>query len=185
MPIQIREKTIEEITEKLKTMITPLNKIAYLESAVKENFSFEIKRYVWEKLSEFYEEKKLYEKSAKAMANKAGIEISSKEKVEAYIRAAELYSRTAKVEDADEMFVRALRTTGVDIARVKLAMKNIYLISAQQLEKKSKNISSLKFYERLVKMPLDDFEKKQIKEKLIFSYKALGRFKDAELVKGL
>jgi len=47
MGIQIRETTIEEIEKKLVGMQTDLNKIGYLESAVKETgFSFEIKRYL-------------------------------------------------------------------------------------------------------------------------------------------
>ena len=48
MGIQIRESTIEEIEEKLKEMSTPLNKLAYLESALRESgFSFEIKRFIF------------------------------------------------------------------------------------------------------------------------------------------
>ncbi len=45
MVVQVREKTIEEIEEKLTEMSTALNKISYLESALKAvDFSFEIKR---------------------------------------------------------------------------------------------------------------------------------------------
>ena len=44
--MQVRESTIEEIESKLGEMATPLNKIAYLESALHESgFSFEIKMY--------------------------------------------------------------------------------------------------------------------------------------------
>ena len=48
MGIQVRERSIEEIEEKVKEMNTSLNKINYLESAVKvPGFSFEIKRFLW------------------------------------------------------------------------------------------------------------------------------------------
>jgi hypothetical protein len=93
--IDVRESTIEEIEVRLDEMQTPLNKIAYLESALKESgFSFEIKRFIWQKLSELYEERKMYEKAGKAMANKAGVEVGVKDKIENYIQAAEFYSRS-------------------------------------------------------------------------------------------
>ena len=45
MVMQVREKNIDEIKEKLKSINTDLNKINYLEEAIKERgYSFEIKR---------------------------------------------------------------------------------------------------------------------------------------------
>jgi len=50
MAIQVREKTIEEMETKLLSMNTALNKISYLESALKAvGGSFEIKRFIWGK----------------------------------------------------------------------------------------------------------------------------------------
>ncbi len=187
MAIQIREKTIEEIEDRLSEMNTALNKIMYLESALGiTGFSFEIKRILWKRLSDLYEERKMFERSAKAMSNKAGMEISFKDKVNSYIIAAELYSRAGKVDDADEMFIRALRDSSIEQKiRVKLARKNIYSLSAKELESKGRKASAVKFYEKLIKMNLEDIEKTVIKERLMTTYKSLGMFREMKLLEGI
>ncbi len=184
MSIQVREKTIEEIEKKLGEMGTDLNKIDYLESVLKSaSFSFEIKRFLCKELSELYEERKMFERAARAMSNKAGMEITFKDKIDSYVTAAELFSRIGKVDDADEMFVRAMRDANSEQkTKVKLARKNIYLISAKELESKGKRASAIKFYEKLIKMNLEDVEKNEIKEKLLRTYKALGLFREARLL---
>lgn len=187
MAIQVRERTIEEIEEKLTEMSTALNKISYLESALNvAGFSFEIKRFLWKELARFYEERKMFERAARAMANKAGMEVTFREKIDSYVTAAELFSRLGKVEDADEMFVRASRDANDEQrAKVKLARKNIYSISAKELENKGKRASAVKFYEKLIKMNLDEMEKADVKERLLSTYKALGLFREARLLEGI
>ncbi len=187
MVIQVRERTIEEIEGRLAKMDTALNKINYLESVLKTaSFSFEIKRFLWKELSELYEERGMFERAARAMANKAGIEVAFRDKIDSYITAAELFSRIGKVDDADEMFVRAGRDANVEQRKkVKLARKNIYLISAHELERKGKRAHAAKFYEKLIKMNLEEVEKAEIKEKLLLTYKALGLFREAKLLEGL
>jgi len=186
MGIQIRERTIEEIERKLEGMQTVLNKINYLESAVKvPGFSFEIKRFLWNELAELYKERKMFEKAARAMSNKAGMEVSFREKVESYLSAAELFAKVGKIEDAEEMFVRAGRDasqSGVGKERVRLARKNIYLVLAERLEVDGKRAGAVKFYEKLIKMKLEDVERDGIKEKLLVMYKALGMFREARML---
>jgi len=187
MAVQVRESTIEEIEGKLTEMNTVLNKISYLESALKvSGFSYDIKRFIWGELSKLYEERKMFERAARAMANKAGVEIMIKDKTDSYITAAELFAKIGKVDDADDMFVRAARDgTEEQKNRVRLARKNIYLSSAKDLESKGKKASAVKFYEKLIKMRLDDAEKTEIKMKLDSTYKALGMFREAKLLEGV
>ncbi|MCR4284834.1 MAG: hypothetical protein NUV97_02195 [archaeon] len=187
MAINVREEDIEDIKERLKQMQTPLNKINYLESALKiSGFDFETKRFLWKTLSELYEERKMFERAAKAMSNKAGIEIIYTHKVESHLSAAELYARAGRVEDADEMFTRAGRDANIEQkARIKLTQKNIYMTMARELEKKGKRATAAKFYERVIKMNLEGIEKEEIKTKLILTYKALGMFREAKLIEGL
>ena len=186
MGIPVREHTIEQIRGRMSSMNTALNKINYLESAVVvTGFSFEIKRFIWGELSNLYYERKMYERAARSMANKAGMEVTTKEKIDSYITAAELYSKAGKVDDADNMFVRAIRDINPkDKVKVVLARKNIYLTSAKDLESKGRRASAVKFYEKLFKMNLEDFEKREIKSKLINSYKALGMFREAKMLEG-
>ena len=187
MAVQVREKTIEEIEEKLEEMNTDLNKVSYLESALKAtSFSFEIKRFIWGELSRLYEDRKMFERAARAMANKAGVEPMFKDKVNSYVTAAELFAKIGKVDDADDMFLRASRDANEEQKmRVRLARKNIYLVSAKELESKGKKASAVKFYEKLIKMRLEDVEKDEIKERLLEIYKALAMFREAKLLEGV
>jgi len=187
MAIQVRERTIEEIQDKLGEMSTALNKIGYLESALNiSGFNFEVKRFLWAELSRLYEERKMFERSARAMANKAGMEITFRDKIDSYVTAAELFARIGKVDDADDMFVRASRDANTEQkSKVRLARKNIYSVSAKELETKGKKASAVKFYEKLIKMNLDESEKAEIKMKLLTTYKALGMFREAKLLAGL
>ena len=96
-----------------------------------------------------------------------------------------MFSRIGKVDDADEMFVRAGRDANAEqMMKVKLARKNVYLVSAHELERKGKKAGAAKFYEKLIKMNLDEVEKEEIKEKLLLTYKALGLFREAKLLEG-
>lgn len=187
MPMRVTERTIEDIEYKLSGMGTDLNKIAYLESALKTGgFSFEIKRWIWDKLVELYEGRKMFDKGARAMREKSEIEISFREKIESLLKAGELYARAGKIEDSEAMFFRASRDATLEQKqKIKLAMKNIFLLGAKSLEEKGKRASALRYYERLIKMDLDDVEKFDIKKKLVDTYRALGRFGDAELVEGV
>jgi len=186
MGINVREKTIEEIEDRLTEMNTTLSKIAYLESAAKEHgFSLELKRHVLGKLTVLYQERKMYERAARKMAEKAGLEITFREKIESYLSAAELYAIAGKVNDSEDMFLRSMRDATLEQKnKIKLARKNIYLTLAKECETKGKRASAAKFYEKLIKMKLDEIEKKEVKEKLISIYNALGQFREARLLQG-
>lgn len=187
MGIFVREKTVNEIKQKLLAMGSSHNKINYLESALRETgFTFEIKRFLWGELAKLYAQGLMYDKAAKAMANRAGIEVTFRDKIDSYIIAAEYFSRAGKVDDAEEMFIRATREANTEQKlRVNLAKKNIYLVCARELERKGKKASAVKFYEKIIKMNLEEIEKKQIKEKLISTYKSLGFFREAKLIEGI
>lgn len=187
MVVQIRESTIEEIQEKLEHMNTALNKISYLESALNiAGFSFEIKRFLYGELAKLYEDRRMFERAGKSMANKAGTEISIRDKIESCINAADFFSRAGKIHDAEDMFIRAARDAEPEQKqKVKLARKNIYMSSAKELESKARKASAVKFYEKLIKMNLEEIEKQEIKKKLLSTYKALGMFREAKLLDGM
>jgi len=184
MAVQVRETNIEEMEAKLATMGTALNKIIYLESALKAvGGSFEIKRFLWRELARLYEERKMFERAARALGNLAGMEPMFRERMDSYVMAAEMFCRIGKISDAEDMFVRAGRdVTGEGKAKVLLARKNVYFGAATELEQKGKRASAVKFYEKLIKMKLDDVERDEILDKLRVSYKALGMFREARLL---
>ncbi len=187
MIIRVKEKTIEEIKEKISGIRTSLNKIFYLESALrKRDFTFEVKRFICKELADLYGEQKMFEKAGKIMSNKAGMEITFMGKIDSYIIAADFFSKAGRVGEAEEMFTRAGREANSEQkSRIALAKQNIYFICAHDLEKKGKKTTALKFYEKLIKTNLDEIEKKEIKEKLLSIYRALGHFREAKLLEGI
>lgn len=184
MAVQVREKSIGEMEAKLASMATALNKIVYLESALKSiGGNFEIKRFLWGELAKLYEERKMFERAARALGTLASIEPMFRERMDSYVMAAEMFCRVGKIDASEDMFVRALRDAGeADKVRLKLARKNVYLKFAKDLEGRGKRASSVKFYEKLLKMRLDELERNEVRSKLLISYKALGMFREAKLL---
>jgi tetratricopeptide (TPR) repeat protein len=187
MGIRIKEGSIEEIKDRLASMQTDLNKIIYLESALRETgFTFEIKRFIWKELGELYATRKMFDKAAKAFSNKSGVEMTIRDKIDSCVSSAEFFSRAGKVDEADDMFLRALREANLEQRnKINLAKKNIYLVCAKDLEKKGKKATAMRFYEKLIKTDLEEVEKKEIKDKLLSTYKALGHFREAKLLEGI
>lgn len=184
MVIQVREKTIEDMEVKLATMGTALNKISYLESALKVvNGNFEIKRFLWGELALLYEERKMFERAARSLGILASMEPMFKDRMDSYVMAAEMFCRIGKIADAENMFTRVVRDAGkADKEKVMLARKNIYFGCARDLEEKGKRASAVKFYEQLVNIRMEDVEKEEVVEKLKIAYKALGMFREARLL---
>jgi len=186
MGVQVRERTVGEIERKLAGINTSLNKIIYLESALTiSGLNFEIKRFIWKELAKLYEDRKMFEKAARAMSNRAGMEVLARDRIDSYINAAELFSKVGKVDDADDIFLRALRDADAEQSvKIKLARKNIFSVAARDLEKKGKKASAVRFYEKLLKMNLDNTEKLIIKDRLLEIYMALGMSREARLLNG-
>lgn len=185
MVIQVREKTIEGMEAKLLEMNTALNKIVYLESALKAVTvaSFDVKRFLWRELALLYEERKMFERAARALGNLASMEPMFKERMDSYVMSAEMFCRIGKIVDAEDMFTRAVRDAGrMDKEKVMLARKNVYFMFARELEEKGKRASAVKFHEQLIKMKLEDVEREEVVGKLRVAYKALGMFREAKLL---
>ncbi len=180
----IIDDSINKIKSKLSTMNTELNKISYLENVIKEkNYTLDVKRFIFSELAKYYELLKMYRKAAKIMNNKANIEITKKDKIDSYLTSAELYSKLGDVDEAEQMFLLAIREASSEQKpAVMLAKKNIYQKFASLLEKNGKKASAIKFYEHLIKMDIDLIERDQIKSKLKNYYNSLGMFREAKLL---
>ncbi len=184
MTVQVRERSIEDMKVKLSSMATALNKIVYLESALKVvGGGFEIKRFIWSELARLYEERMMFERAARALCNLAGVEPMFKDRMDSCVMAAEMFCRVGRLDDADEMFNRVTRDAGeIDKKKISLARKNVFFSFANDFDKKGKRASAVKFYEKLIKMKLDESEKTDVIEKLRTSYMALGMFREARLL---
>ncbi|MEM4719688.1 MAG: hypothetical protein QXG18_02395 [Candidatus Pacearchaeota archaeon] len=182
--INVKEKNLEEIQEKLKNIKTNLNKAEYLESALKKNISLELNRFILKSLTQIYEEEKLYEKAAKAYSQKSRFDHTFKEKISDLLKAADNFCKALKIEEAEQMYLSAYREANEKEKKEILEIrKNNYFKYGQMFEDLKKKSSAVKFYEKLFSMQLENNEKEKVREKLIKIYVALGKLKEAKEIK--
>lgn len=181
METLVREKNTAEIKQKLNSIISDFGKVAYLESALTHNFTFDIKRFLYTTLADVCEKKKLYEKAAKAIVNRTTIEVTYRERIASFTKAGELYAKAGKVEESIHTFLKATsEANSIEKQQIKTKVKNILLACAEEAYKSSKRSNAIKYYEKLLEMPMPDAEKQEIKNKLITIYKSLGKFAEVK-----
>lgn len=182
--IQIKEVGYQEVKARVDSLSTDLIKMEYLESVLKVSDIFmDVRKFAYTMLAELYEKRLMPDKAAKIMSTKANYDMTFREKIESYLRAAELYAKSGNILLADDMFVRASREGNAEQqAKIALARKNIFLTVANDFEKKSRMAHAVKFYEHLLIFKLDDLEKSLIKKKLLDYYKKVGRFNEARII---
>jgi tetratricopeptide (TPR) repeat protein len=184
--MEVKERTKEQMQSKLDSM-GDLNKANYLEEAFKIAQTYDLKNFILANLSDLYERRKMFDKAAKAMSVKARIEFNAKDKAESYLKAIELYIKAENLNNADYIYTNALRELNdLEGQKIRLAMKNLLFVNAEDLERRGKRTGATMLYEKLLRTGnLSLEEKKTIKEKLARTYKALGKFKEAQIVEGI
>lgn len=182
--VNVKEHLFQDVKAKYETLSTDLTKMEYLESVLKtSDVNMDVKKFALGMLAELYEKRMMYDKAAKAMFGKAGYDITFREKVETYLKAAEYYAKAGSIIGAEDMFSRASREANTEQqAKIALAKKNIYFTIANDLEKRARMSNATKFYEHLLTLKIDDLEKSLIKKKLTDYYKRMGKFNEARVV---
>ncbi|MEI7718534.1 MAG: hypothetical protein WCI72_01600 [archaeon] len=182
--VQVKEKLFQDVKSKYETLSTDLTKMEYLESVLKmSDVNMDVKKFALGMLAELYERRMMYDKAAKAMFGKAGYDLTFREKVDTYLKAAEYYAKAGNILGAEDMFSRASREANTEQqGKINLAKKNIYFTIASDLEKKGRMSNGTKFYEHLLTLKIDDLEKSMIKKKLVEYYKRMGRFNEMRMI---
>jgi tetratricopeptide (TPR) repeat protein len=182
--VNVKERLFQDVKAKFESLNTDLTKMEYLESVLKtSDVNMDVKKFALGILADLYDKKLMFDKAARAMAGKAGYDITFREKIDSYLKAGEYHAKAGNILAADDAFARASREGNAEQqAKVALARKNIYFAVANDLEKRMRMANAVKFYEHLLELKLDDIEKAMIKKKLIEYYKRVGRFNDAKMV---
>lgn len=186
MIIKREPRTTEEIKQKLSECRTLYNQLALLEGLISKDLDIAVKKFVYSKLVELYTSKGMYDKAAKAMRGKATLNTLYRELVDDYTKAGELYVRASLLENAEDMFNRALAEANTEQASaIRLTMKNVMFAHAKELESKHRTSAAVKFYEKVLRIPsLSSVEKDEIKNKLRGTYKSLGMFRELKMLDG-
>jgi len=176
MTTKVEEQTKPEIEKKLG-MMSDFLKIEYLENCLKQQTLMDVRKFVHQELSKLYEKKAMYFEAAKNMERAAELAVTFKDKMQDYLKEAELFIKAARYDHADDAVSKALACGNAsEKDGMKQAIKLLYMKQAEVYEKAMRNNNAAKIYEKLFSFSfLSETEKAMIKEKLYFLYQKLGK----------
>lgn len=159
-------------------------KIDYLTRFLKEDIPFDTKKFVFLKLAEIYEKVNMFRDAAKCYESLAVISLTFKEKINYFMKEAELYVRAADFDEAEKAMKKAAgEANSIQKTEIYNNLKELYKVHAELFEKNQRRIHAIKAYEKLLSMKLSDAEKKEITEKLLNLYEKLGKVREYSLLK--
>ena len=181
--MQIKEKHKQEIEEKARGMSDFL-RMEYLEKCLRENFSFDIKRFCNFELANIYNQRKMFSEAARKMTAIGEISVTFREKKQSYMKAAEFYIK-AGLYDGAETSLKKAQENGNDAERkeMKNAIKILLKEQAEVYEKENRKAKAVEVYNWLYRLS-EELEKAEIKKKLAELYLKLGRTSEYNILKG-
>lgn len=158
--------------------------IDYLTKFLEEPLTMDMKKFVFLKLAVLYEKTSMLKEAAKNYDNAAMVSIAFSEKINHYMKEAELYIKADDFEKSDEAMKKAMsQANSTEKNEIYLAIKELYKRQAEAYGKNLKRASVARVYERLLEMKISDSERKEIKEKLLEIYDKLGKTKEYLILK--
>ena len=158
--------------------------IDYLTRFLKEPLTMDMKKFVFLKLAVLYEKTSMLKEAAKNYNNAAMVSIAFSEKINHYIKEAELYIKADDFEKSDEAMKKArAQANSTEKDEIYFTIKEFYKRQAEAYEKNLKRANSARVYEKLLEMKISDSERKEIKEKLLEIYDKLGKTKEYIILK--
>lgn len=176
--------TRREVEEKLKG-IGDYVKMDFLSSCLKKNLDFDTKKFVLVKLTEVYEQRRMFSEAAKMMRAAAEINTTYDGKMNDFMKSCLLFVKGASLDEADVSFTKALGSaTDLQKARLKMQRKDAVKELARELIARDKRSHAVLAYEKLLKLELTPEEKNEAQSKLLWLYEKLGKIKDYYALKG-
>lgn len=178
---EAKETKKEEIKAKLKIIGGDMLKIEYLENCLKRQIAFDVRKFVYLGLAELYESRLMFNEAAKNVDGAAEISITFREKMENYMRAAELLIKHGSYDAADKSFEKALVCgNSREKEALKKKFKEAYFTRAKEFEAGKKLNNAIKIYEKLpIYRFVSEDEKKTINLKLAILYSKVGKIQEA------
>ncbi len=183
---EAKETKKEEIEAKLKVIGGDMLKIEYLENCLKKPITFDVRKFVYLKLAGLYEEKLMFNEAARNVDGAAEISITFREKMELYMKAAELLIKHCSYDAAEKSFEKAMvcgnfRERGI----LKEKFKDMFFVRVKEFETAKKFNNAIKIYEKLLIFGfVSEEEKKEINMKLAVLYSKVGKIQEAMRLEG-
>jgi tetratricopeptide (TPR) repeat protein len=183
---EAKETKKEEIEAKLKVIGGDMLKIEYLESCLKRLITFDVRKFVYLKLAELYEAKLMFNEAARNVDGAAEISITFREKMELYMKAAELLIKHCSYDAAEKSFEKAMVCSNSREREIlKKKFKDMFFARAKEFETAKKFNNAIKIYEKLLIYGfVGEEEKKEINKKLAVLYGKVGKIQEAMRLEG-
>ncbi len=146
--------------------------------------AIDIKRFIFKRLTELYENAGMFSDAGINAENSAEASVTYVDKIKLFMKATELFVKASNFERADYSMKKALHNANEsEKGPLYSQIKEFYKKQAQAYEKDHKRAHAVKFYEKLLTMTLFDEEKQEIKNRLLDLYQKLGQFSDYHMLK--
>ena len=176
--MQVLEKNKGEIEIKASKMSDFL-RMEYLESCLKQFRDFEIQKFCAWELAKLYENRFMYPEAVKYIFKFQEITGNPLDKKKAAQKEVELLIKGGFYDKAESAIKKAAgMMNDAERFELKRNLINWYKDMANKAEKSGKNSELAKVYEKLVNYVVDN-EKIEMKRKIAFAYKKLGRIKES------
>lgn len=183
---EAKETRKEEVEAKLKVIGGDMLKIEYLENCLKKQIIFDVRKFVYMRLAELYEGRLMFNEAARNVDGAAEISITFREKMDLYMKAAELLIRHGSYDAAEKSFEKAMICCNLREREVlKKKFKDMFLARAKEFETAKKFNNAIRIYEKLLIFGfVDEEEKKDINKKLAVLYSRVGKIQEAMRLEG-
>ncbi len=154
-------------------------KIDYLTRFLKKPISMDLKRFIFLNLAEIYDRIGMVNESAKNYGNAGLISITFSDKMNYFVKEAEMYIKSGDLELSEKAMKKAMNeANSVEKREIYLTVKNFLKNQAESYEKELKRGNAVKIYEKLLQMKVEEDEKKKFMEKLFDLYDKLNMRKE-------
>lgn len=169
-----KEMTKVEIERELKNQGDYVQ-IDNITRFLKQNPAVDIKRFLYAILIEVYARRKMFGEAAECCGRLVELLINADEKITCLKKQVEFLILAGLFDKADAVWKQMLSIVKPnDRPKLNLEIRQFYKTQAENYEREKRRSMAVKTYEKILTLDVSDFEKREIKEKLVVLYKSLG-----------
>jgi tetratricopeptide (TPR) repeat protein len=159
--------------------------IDYLTAFLREEMPTDVRKFVMLRAAEIYGKKMMFGEAAKIYNNLAMLTITFKEKIQYYIKEAEMHIKGGNLREADRATSKAMNEANTfEKNDIMFNIRQFYRKQAEAFEKEIRRANAARMYEKLLELSATEAEKREYRGKLMALYEKLGKFREYNALKG-
>jgi tetratricopeptide (TPR) repeat protein len=154
-------------------------KIDNITRFLKENPSLDIKKFLLKKLIEVYERRKMFCDAADSCSRLIELTNDEKEKADILVKQTEFYIKSGFFDKADIVLRKMIEEINPkERSKIMINIKNFYKEQALMYESQKRKSKAIETYEKILTLNINEDERKEIENRLLYLYKDLGKVGD-------